>query len=123
MAKESIRDHVAKQLDQMVKDTKTILGNLKKDERKLGKATADDQLIFQVRLHGNLKNEDGLSISQTSRDPDSLENAIKLACQAFKERTFHHAIQADVAIFVVMPNGTKIKLPKKFWGRIYKKYS
>lgn len=119
----SILELVGEEMTNMVKNAKNSLSTLQKDQKNLDKVKTDSELIFQIRLRSLWAHEGEQSLSYTSPVPDILENTIKTACGNFRKINRRLDVQADVAVFVVLPNGTKIKLPESYWKHLADKYT
>lgn len=77
------------------------------------------ELTFEIFLESYWANNRGKDVTVTARTTlNGLEKLAAVAIETFKKVNKHPYVRADWYVSVILPSGTKIPLPREYWGHI-----
>lgn len=77
------------------------------------------ELTFEIFLESYWANSGGKDVTVTARTTlNDLEKLAAEAIETFKKVNNHPYVRADWYVSVILPSGTKISLPREYWGYI-----
>lgn len=77
------------------------------------------ELTFEIFLRSGWENKEGKDVTVTKRTTlNGLEEVATEAIETFKKVNNHPYVRADWYVSVILPSGTKISLPREYWGYI-----